>query len=1079
MRFHWRSHLCLVLAVGACTAVVAGALAVGDSMRHTLRVLAEQRVGRVRYAMFTGERLFRARLGDETRTVPVLLLSGTAANEDGSRRANAVRVLGVDARFGGLAAAAAAFPAPEDGTAVVNVHLARRLNVRVGDDLMLRLPPAGWAGELALAATRERAPAFRVKVRAIVGDDRLGRFGLEHTQVPPLNVFVSLPFLQAELKVPGKANLLLASDPSRSLDELNNHVRRAWSLADMGLELRSVPGRDLTELCGEGVFLGDDVAAAALNASTQAVGVLCYLVNGIAGPDGETPYSFVAGISQLPSGVSVPPGEVLISDWLATDTGLTNGSVGKFRYFVQGPLRTLTETSAALRVCGVVTLKDGADATLMPALPGITEARNCRDWDVGVPVELARVRPKDEAYWAEWRGAPKAFVSLASAQGMWSNRWGRLTAVRYPLSAGSAAVLEPRLRDALAACRGPAFRPLREEALRAGRQAMDFGQLFLGLSLFLVAATLCMMTLLFKLAVDQRAEQSGLLLALGAERRRVRDWQAAESLWPAVVGGALGLAGGVVYARALLRWFETLWQPPGGIELRFRVAWVSLAVAGGAAVALAMVVGRLAGRRLRRPVRELLDGIVPEPAGLHRRGSHVAWLAVAGVLILMAGVAAWFGRSAEGEERAGYFFLTGLSLLAVGVGAVRWFVDTWGMKSPNPLVDRADLARRNAGRHPVRSMLISGTVACAVFLLVVVVLFEPVEGDPRARSSGTGGFGLVMDTTLPLYADLNTAAGRKTYGLTETEMAGIDVVGLRVRPGDDASCRNLSRAQEPRLLGVDPEMLAKRGAFGFAKVVCPNRGAIASPWFVLDADLGPNVVPAVADETTLAWGLGKSLGDELTYLDERGQPFRVRFVGRLRNSILQGGVVISSKAMLARYPSLSGQSLFLVDVPEGREESVGGVLSRQLRDQGAAVVPCRARLAELNAMTVMYLKLFQTLGGLGLLLGILVVALIVARNAMERRGELALMRAVGFPRRDVAGVLAGEQVWLVGWGLAVGSASALAAAWPALEGRQVISALWPGLAILLGAVAASGLAAGALAAWWATRASPLAALRME
>ena len=33
-------------------------------------------------------------------------------------------------------------------------------------------------------------------------------------------------------------------------------------------------------------------------------------------------------------------------------------------------------------------------------------------WDPPFPVDLARIRPRDEAYWDAYRGAPKAFVSL-------------------------------------------------------------------------------------------------------------------------------------------------------------------------------------------------------------------------------------------------------------------------------------------------------------------------------------------------------------------------------------------------------------------------------------------------------------------------------------------------------------------------------------------------------------------------------------------------------------------------------------------------------------------------------------------
>jgi hypothetical protein len=49
---------------------------------------------------------------------------------------------------------------------------------------------------------------------------------------------------------------------------------------------------------------------------------------------------------------------------------------------------------------------------------------------------------------------------------------------------------------------------------------------------------------------------------------------------------------------------------------------------------------------------------------------------------------------------------------------------------------------------------------------------------------------------------------------------------LRLREGDEASCLNLNRAQTPRLLGVDPNELARRGAFTVRADDGKSRGAL-------------------------------------------------------------------------------------------------------------------------------------------------------------------------------------------------------------------------------------------------------------
>src|SRR4029077_9070524 len=121
--------------------------------------------------------------------------------------------------------------------------------------------------------------------------------------------------------------------------------------------------------------------------------------------------------------------------------------------------------------------------------------------------------------------------------------------------------------------------------------------------------------------------------------------------------------------------------------------------------------------------------------------------------------------------------------------------------------------------------------------------------DAAKRSSGTGGFALLGEDTLPVTYDLNRPAGRDFYGLDPVELKGVSVVSFRVRDGDDASCLNLNRAQTPRLLGVNPEALQKRGAFTFTQTM---KGLAAEKgWLLLDKNsyplagkLSPDEIPA-------------------------------------------------------------------------------------------------------------------------------------------------------------------------------------------------------------------------------------------
>src|SRR5205823_3545239 len=129
-------------------------------------------------------------------------------------------------------------------------------------------------------------------------------------------------------------------------------------------------------------------------------------------------------------------------------------------------------------------------------------------------------------------------------------------------------------------------------------------------------------------------------------------------------------------------------------------------------------------------------------------------------------------------------------------------------------------------------------------------------------ASGTGGFAALGASALPVAQDLNTQSGREFFGLDAKELEGVSFVPFRLRDGDDASCLNLNRAQTPRLLGVNPQLLQARGAFTFAKLAA---GVSAeSPWLQLQRAEEDGAVPAIGDLNSILWALGKKVGDTLS-----------------------------------------------------------------------------------------------------------------------------------------------------------------------------------------------------------------------
>ncbi|HUU91339.1 MAG TPA: ABC transporter permease, partial [Phycisphaerae bacterium] len=569
LRFHWRSHLGVVLGAAVATTVLVGALVVGDSVRWSLRRMALARLGKTELALVAPERFVRPALAEELSgecaapAAAVLQVRGMAARLDGAARVTDVQVLGVDEHFWAMGDARPPLAAGSKAAAVINERTARALRVKAGDRIFVRLQkPTAVSLDVPFSGETEGAEGYHLPVTAVASDSGAGRFSLAANQVPPYNVFVPMGWLQEQLDLAGKANVLLlgAPTPGKGARSVSEALAKAFQLADAEHEVRPVPGQDAAEIRTTRVFLDPPVVRAAAEAKPDAVGVLTYLVNELRVGDKTTPYSMVTAIGPLGPAKSaaaeayaarilpadMADDQIVINSWLADDLAAKVGDDLTLVYFVPGPMRRLTETSRTFRIRAVVPTEAApGDRTLMPDFPGLSDVDNCRDWEPGFSLDR-EIRPKDQAYWETYRGTPKAFVTLAAGRKMWKNRFGDLTAVRFP-GASRADVERAILGHLDPADLGLYFQPVRERALAASGQALDFGQLFLGLSFFLIVAALVLTGLLFALGAEQRARETGTLLAVGFPPKRVRRLMLAEGAALVLVGAAAGTVGGVVY----------------------------------------------------------------------------------------------------------------------------------------------------------------------------------------------------------------------------------------------------------------------------------------------------------------------------------------------------------------------------------------------------------------------------------------------------------------------------------------------------------------------------------------------------
>jgi hypothetical protein len=293
---------------------------------------------------------------------------------------------------------------------------------------------------------------------------------------------------------------------------------------------------------------------------------------------------------------------------------------------------------------------------------------------------------------------------------------------------------------------------------------------------------------------------------------------------------------------------------------------------------------------------------------------------------------------------------------------------------------------------------------------------------------------------------------------------------------------NLYQATKPRVLGVG-ESLVRRGGFAWGATQAETPEEQANPWLLLEkkppqAADGAQVVPAVVDFNTATYSLHKGLGDVIEVDAGGGETARLVIVGMLTNSIFQGNVLVGERAFLELFPEVNGYRFFLVDTGDEPVERVRGALEGALGDFGFDAETSQGRLATFFAVQNTYLSTFQSLGGLGLLLGTFGLATVQLRSVLERRGELALMRATGFRRALLARMVMIENALLLVSGLAVGVFAALVAVLPHWLGGGA-SVPWRSLGATLALVLVVGLAAGLMAVRATLRAPLLPALREE
>ena len=830
---------------------------------------------------------------------------------------------------------------------------------------------------------------------------------------------------------------------------------------------------------------------------------------------------------------------IFLNRWAADDLGVKVGDKINITYFsVTAEEDYITKTVQFL-LKGIVPIEGiAADTNLIPKFPGIHDTTNLSEWEPPFPFDYSRVRGKDEAYWDQYKATPKAFIALDIGKSLWQNQFGDLTTIRMGTAPGqdigaTRTLFETEFLKKIKPQQvGFQFISLQKDGLKASTGSTDFGMLFSSLSFFIILAAATLVSTIFAIGVSQRSREIGILQAVGYPLAKIRRRFLFEGIFIASIGSLLGCLLAIGYARLMIFGLQTWWLPAIGTPfIDLHISGWSLLI--GILVTLAVVtffIRHVVQRLGKAPTAALLAGEAdfdetsrkpkPKSANVSRIGTTRIAIFIMGlffgtmdrgklftgdlsgiIIVIILAACGLFGfrlarRRDDGTNPnltlknikiSTIFFCIGLVagvligyfpfgrsisdviiaffehpvvkflILTITILSLGWLIfNRWlGSQRVPKRLSRLRFGLKNAAWQPQNSQgsVIIMSLACCIIVAV---------GANRHDAPPETEYTFVAESSLPLHHSLNALEGRLELGFSEKDsklLSASEVFPFRMLPGEDVSCLNLYQPQKPQILGASNTLLKNE------------------LWVnLIQSDLGDRRIPAIGDKKSLQWILHHDPKENFLIQDEFGNTLSLK-LNTIDNSLFQSQLIISESDFTKYFPSQSGYQFFLIKTPPALREQTGHVLEKTLEDYGFDVTSASERLASFRAVENTYISTFQSLGGLGVLLGTFGLALVLFRNIIERRGELATLRAFGFRRKLLSRILFLESCFLLTIGMLIGIAAGLIA----VLGSQghLPSFPWLSLTITLLFIFGFGIIANAIAVTFALRSPLLSTLKSE
>ncbi|MFD4760823.1 ABC transporter permease [Streptomyces sp. NPDC058439] len=582
---------------------------------------------------------------------------------------------------------------------------------------------------------------------------------------------------------------------------------------------------------------------------------------------------------------------------------------------------------------------------------------------------------------------------------------------------------------------------------------------------FLVGIFLIVNT--FSMLVAQRTREIGLMRAIGSSREQVNRSVLIEALFLGILGSVLGVGAGIGLAVGLMKFMGAVGMDLSTDDLT--VAWTTPVVGLALGIIVTVVAAYIPARRAGKisPMAALRDAGTPADG---RAGRVRA--AIGLVLTLGGGTALYAATQADKSSEGSLFLAVGLVLTLIGFIVIGPLLAGFVVRVLSAVMLRmfgpvGRLAERNALRNPRRT----GATGAALMIGLALVACLSVVGSSMVASATeeldkSVGADFIVQPVGGNPTLLVDQAVKSLESVPDIEhFTGYKVVSAGITAPDGTTENKVLAAVDPTYQeDVRRETVAGKLADAYGK-------------------------DAMSVGDTYATKHHLKVGDRLTVAFRGGETAKLRLAAITSDDVnIDKGAMYTNVATAARYvpaDSLPKNMMMFAKAADGKEKEAYAALKAALVKYPQYEVKNQADFKQqLKDQIGQLLNIVYGLLALAIIVAVLGVVNTLALSVVERTREIGLMRAIGFSRLQLRGMICLESVViavfgaLLGLGLGMGWGTA-AQKLLALEGLNVLEIPWPTILTVFVASAFVGLFAALVPAFRAGRMNVLNAIATE